>query len=143
MALVAPGRRVNCRRRRDAKCVDVSAYWNHWPCVFPQHGPGVKHLRRITLNGLQWELVRRDPQALVRGLIHSDGCRHFAVERKGKSVRRVLRYSFKNRSEDILQIFMTACGLIDVRFTRSSVTTVSVYRKEAVARLEAFIGPKQ
>jgi hypothetical protein len=21
-------------------CVDVNAYWKHWPCVFPQHGPG-------------------------------------------------------------------------------------------------------
>ncbi len=23
-------------------CVVVQAYWNHWPCLFPQHGPGRK-----------------------------------------------------------------------------------------------------
>jgi hypothetical protein len=27
----------------------VVSYWKHWPCVFPQHGPGPKHRRRIEL----------------------------------------------------------------------------------------------
>jgi len=25
-------------------CLEVSAYWKHWPCLFPQHGRGRKHL---------------------------------------------------------------------------------------------------
>src|SRR6476646_8362224 len=32
-------------------CTVVQAYWKHWPCVFPQHGPGRKHLRPIKLAG--------------------------------------------------------------------------------------------
>lgn len=140
---IAVGHSVSRYRRKDAKCIDVGAYWNHWPCVIPQHGPGPKHLRRIVLTDAQWSLIERDPESFLRGLIHSDGCRNIAVERKGNSVRRVARYSFKNRSEDILGIFAAACDLVGVYHTRSSVTTVSIYRKDAVARLDSFIGPKQ
>ena len=43
--------------------------------AFPQHGPGRKHLRRIALVDWQTELTHREPEALIRGLIHSDGCR--------------------------------------------------------------------
>ncbi|MBB4855083.1 hypothetical protein HNP40_002475 [Mycobacteroides chelonae] len=25
------------------RCVDVAMYSKHWPCLFPQHGPGRKH----------------------------------------------------------------------------------------------------
>lgn len=56
-------------------CVAVVAYWNHWPCVFPQHGPGRKHLRRIELEPWQNDVVAAYPRQLLRGLIHSDGCR--------------------------------------------------------------------
>lgn len=30
-------------------CTEVAAYSKHWPCLFPQHGPGRKHERRIEL----------------------------------------------------------------------------------------------
>jgi hypothetical protein len=26
----------------------VYSYWQHWPCLIPQHGPGKKHERQIT-----------------------------------------------------------------------------------------------
>ena len=28
-------------------CVDSHSHWKHWICLFPQHGPGPKHLRPI------------------------------------------------------------------------------------------------
>jgi hypothetical protein len=43
--------------------------------AFPQHGPGRKHHRVIALADWQLELTRAHPGALIRGLIHSDGCR--------------------------------------------------------------------
>lgn len=52
-------------------CVEVSAYWKHWPCLFPQHGRGRKHHRSIQL--AEWQQLILQPKALVRGLIHSDG----------------------------------------------------------------------
>jgi hypothetical protein len=30
-------------------CADVVSYSKHWPCLFPQHGPGRKHERKIEL----------------------------------------------------------------------------------------------
>jgi hypothetical protein len=56
-------------------CTEVAAYSKHWPCLFPQYGPGRKHERRIELAPWQQGLVDQDPRPLLRGLLHSDGCR--------------------------------------------------------------------
>lgn len=55
--------------------VVVQAHWKHWPCLFPQHGPGRKHEREIRLAARQREIVERHPEAFLRGLFHSDGSR--------------------------------------------------------------------
>ena len=71
--------RRSCRTRsagrRKIGCWEVASFSKHWPCLFPQHGPGKKHERRIELTPWQQELVDRDPRPLIRGLLHSDGCR--------------------------------------------------------------------
>jgi hypothetical protein len=77
------------------------------------------------------------PRADSAGLIHSDGTRFVASERKGRYVRRAPRYAFKNRSEDILELFWTACAATGVHCTRASQTQIAV-----VARLDEFVGPK-
>jgi hypothetical protein len=41
-------------------CTEVAAYSKHWPCLFPQHGPGRKHERTIQLTAWQQELVDLD-----------------------------------------------------------------------------------
>jgi hypothetical protein len=56
-------------------CFEVYSFSKHWICLFPQHGPGRKHERKIELTGWQQELVDADPRPLLRGLLHSDGCR--------------------------------------------------------------------
>lgn len=56
-------------------CVEIYTYWKHWPCVFPQHGPGMKHRRRIELADWQAQIAAGHPRSLLRGLMHSDGCR--------------------------------------------------------------------
>ena len=57
-------------------CVEVGSYSRHWICMFPQHGPGRKHLRSIVLRPWQEEIaLTRHPEMLLRGLIHSDGYR--------------------------------------------------------------------
>ena len=128
--------------QRRSRCVEVAAYWKHWPCFIPQHGPGRKHTRPIALAPWQRALVFTDPRAFLRGLIHSDGCRIVATERKRAYVRRAPRYAFKNRSEDILRLFCAACDAVGVHYTRSSATQVSVYSKASVTLLDEFIGPK-
>jgi hypothetical protein len=139
---IAPGKAYVLRRRHD-RAVEVSKYWKHWTCLIPQHGPGPKHTRSIVLTGWQWRIVAAHVEPFLRGLIHSDGTRIVATERKRRYVRRAPRYAFKNRSEDILQLFGAACGVAGVHFTRASPTQIAVYRKDSVAILDRFIGPKR
>jgi hypothetical protein len=54
-------------------CTEVKSYSRHWPCLFPQHGPGKKHLRKIELAGWQQVIVEQYPGEFARGLLHSDG----------------------------------------------------------------------
>jgi hypothetical protein len=139
---VRPGKCAHAYRRRDERATEVSNYWNHWPCLFPQHGPGRKHLRPILLEDWQQAIVRPRVEWFLRGLIHSDGTRIVATERKGTYVRHAPRYVFSNRSEHILGLFQDACRVAGVYCTRSSERQISVYRKFAVARMDEFIGPK-
>ncbi len=140
---VAPGKKAAILRRRGERTVEVSAYWKHWPCLIPQHGPGRKHLRPIVIRAWQRRIIAAHPEPFLRGLIHSDGSRIIATERKGDRVRRAPRYAFKNASEDILGLFGEACDLVGVHYTRASRRQIAVYSKYAVARLDEFIGPKR
>jgi len=117
---------------------ELFAYSKNWPCLFPQHGPGRKHERDIALTDWQRRLVKRWPALLLRGLIHSDGCR-FQNTGRGWSHP---RYSFANSSEDIKRIFCDACDLMGLHWTASGEKTIYVSRKADVARLDRFVGPK-
>ena len=119
-------------------CVEVGLYSKHWPCLFPQHGPGKKHSRRIALEPWQQALRDKASEEFVLGPIHSDGCRVVANDRGVASVR----YHFSNRSSDILDLFTGALDGLAIPWTRSSAHVVSVYRKAATARLDEFVGPK-
>jgi len=120
--------------------VAVSNFWQHWPCVFPQHGPNLKHLRTIELAPWQVPIVGAYPRQLLRGLIHSDGCR--VMNRVWGGRYEYPRYFFTNNSRDILQIFRDACDQIGVRHRNSKPNTISIARRADVAALDAFIGPK-
>ena len=117
---------------------ELFAYSKSWACLFPQHGRGRKHEREIALTAWQRGLVARWPALLLRGLIHSDGCR-FQNTGRGWSHP---RYSFANFSEDIKGIFCEACDLMGLHWTASGEKTIYVSRKADVATLDRFVGPK-
>ena len=123
---------------RPDRSVQVSSYSKSWPCLLPQHGTGKKHLRRIWLAEWQKDYVRKAPELLLRGLIHSDGCRFINTGRGGWSNP---RYSFTQLSTDIQRIFTNACDLLGLHWT-SSGHTIYVSRQADVARMDEFIGPK-
>jgi hypothetical protein len=140
---VTPRGRAHVLGRHGERCVEVYSYWKHWPCYLPQHGDGPKHARPIALTEWQNEIVTADVERFLRGLIHSDGTRIIATERKGRYVRRAPRYAFSNRSEDILGLFRDACELAGVHCTRASRKQIAIYSKASVSRLDEFIGPKR
>jgi hypothetical protein len=135
MRAVSPSNRVG--RVERSGCVEVYSYSKGWPCLFPQHGLGKKHLRPIYLSDWQQGLVRAAPHLLIRGLIHSDGCRFINTGTDW----RYPRYSFINLSKDIRGIFTDACDLMNLRWT-STGRTIYVSRKVDVDRVDRFVGPK-
>jgi hypothetical protein len=127
------------RQRRPGKWVEVSSYWKHWPCHFPQLGPGPKHAREIRLAEWQQVLVDRWPRELLKGLIHSDGHRFMNT---GSGHWICPRYAFTQVSTDIQNIFCEACDRLAIHWTRSGERIIYISRKADVARLDTFIGPK-
>jgi hypothetical protein len=142
MAEVLPANRAGVQRKRLERAVEAGISSKHLPCLFPQHGPGRKHQREIRLARWQEAIVARHPHALLRGLIHSDGCRAINTIRHGDKVYEYPRYHFSNRSADIKQIFCEACDRIDVEWRVMNRWEISVARRESVARLDLFVGPK-
>lgn len=140
IAAMRPAKPARVGLVRKVGCVEVYACWQHWPCLLPQHGPGRKHLRMIRLAGWQERVVAANPQFLLRGLIHSDGCR--AMNRVWAGRYSYPRYFFTNRSDDILQIFRAACDAPGIRYRNSKPDTISIARWEDVAALDTFVGPK-
>jgi hypothetical protein len=125
------------------RCVEVAMYWQHWPCLFPQHGPGPKWKRRIELAEWQAQIVEREPEAFLCGLIDSDGCRITATYREPKATRQYGRYVFSNRSEDIHKLFTDRLDALGIHWTRANFKDTAVARQRDVQKLDHFIGPKE
>jgi hypothetical protein len=144
IAAVMPGSSVG--RLRKIGCTSVNSYSKHWACLFPQHGPGMKHTRKIVLEPWQEEITGEFTQEFVRGLIHSDGCRATNRVRRpcedGDHWYEYPRYFFTNASDDIRLLFTDALDRLGIAWKRSNPRVISVARKEAVARLDGFVGPK-
>ncbi|MFI6278875.1 transcriptional regulator [Streptomyces sp. NPDC050988] len=130
--------------------VSVVGYSRHWPCFFPQHGPGKKHERAIVLESWQQEIVDAHPWEFIRGLIHSDGCRItnwttrlVAGEKKRYEYP---RYFFTNKSDDIRKLFSDTLDKVGVEWTTlargSDPFNISVARRASVALMDTHVGPK-
>ncbi|MFI0349578.1 helix-turn-helix domain-containing protein [Actinomadura sp. 9N407] len=111
-----------------------------------QHGPGRNHTRKIELVAWQQKVVDGFTEEFIRGLLHSDGCRSTnRVRRPGKEGDRWYeypRYFFSNVSTDIQRLFTDALDRIGIPWTQANKKNISVARKEGVARLDEFVGPK-
>ncbi|WP_432179729.1 helix-turn-helix domain-containing protein [Streptomyces sp. NBC_00063] len=148
MRAVLPHNSVSRVRRKG--CREVKVYSTHLWCLFPQHGPGKKHDRKIALAPWQQEIVDAHPWKFIRGLIHSDGCRitNWTTRLVGGERKRYEypRYFFTNKSDCIRQLFtgtLDALGLAWTHCTRQgNPYNISVARKADVALLDTHIGPK-
>jgi hypothetical protein len=143
MRTVFPQNRVACYRPvPQAQYVVVGVYSKAVICLFPQHGKGPKHLRQIQLMDWQTQIVREWPEDFLRGLIHSDGCRFInRVRIKGKAYE-YPRYNFTNASTDIRSLFCVTCDQLGIEWRQMNERNISIARRDSVARLDAFVGPK-
>lgn len=127
-------------------CVQVKSYSSHWACVFPQHGPGKKHERPIVLEDWQEAIVEQCPREFIRGLIHSDGCRvtnwTTRIVAGEKKRYEYPRYHFTNESADIRDLFTGTLDSLGLEWRYNNRNTVSIARRDSVAALNEFVGPK-
>jgi hypothetical protein len=131
-----------CPDARGTHCVVVQSTWRPWIMLFPQHGPGRKHLRLIALEPWQQEIVDEAPGLFLRGLIHTDGWRgRNRVRVKGKDYS-YPRYQFSNRSDDIRTLFTNTCDALGVEWRQWTRYHISVAQRASVELLDTFIGPK-
>jgi hypothetical protein len=146
MTAVAP-RRVTALLRQAGSLVVLASCGEDWRNLFPQHGPGKKHERKIELVDWQLAITREFTREFIRGLIHSDGSRcmnRFSVELPSGRVARYEypRYFFTNYSEDIRGIFCDHCELLGIRWSQSNPRNISISHRDSVAMLDTFVGPK-
>ena len=146
--LSAPHHKVTVRHHPKHRYVVVGCYARLWHDAFPQAGPGPKHERPIALADWQREITDAYPRPLLRGLIHSDGCRtvnRFKTKLPSGRVAEYAypRYFFSNLSADIRGLFCEYCDRLGVRWTQSNHRNISISHRHSVAALDQFIGPKR
>lgn len=142
MRLAMPMSRATLRRHSVHNYVNVTSYAKHWLCLFPQHGPGLKHTREIRLLRWQRGIVDRYPWRFLRGLIQSDGCRSLNTIKRPKRTYSYPRYSFSNRSDDIRGLFTEYCDVVGVEWRQMNAFNISVARRASVELMDRYIGPK-
>jgi len=120
-------------------CTEVSSFSKHWPCLFPQHGPGKKHLRKIELTVWQQELVDLDPRP--------PGPRTAALRRvPGAELGErdaVPPLPLHERVGRHPGIFGRACDQLGIEWRPNNRWSLSVARRGSVALLDEFVGPRR
>jgi LAGLIDADG-like domain len=119
-------------------CVSISVYNNSLPLIFPQHGFGRKHNRKIELTKYQLEII--DWNQLLKGLFHSDGCYY---KDRGKDY-----FNFTNVSEDIVNIFKMCCDKNKILYTqsinkKSKKITIRISRRDDVNNFKKIVETKE
>jgi hypothetical protein len=86
---------ANVPRAARTGCIALLSSHPAWLSAFPQGvGPGRKHHRSIGLVDWQREVTREFPSSLLRGLLHSDGCRSVNRFRTRLPSGRMREYSY-------------------------------------------------
>ena len=144
---VFAGRTVNIAPKHGEAATVLRVNGPEPAAAFPHHGDGKKHERPIVLAPWQREITLRHPEALLRGLIHSDGSRRasnrFSTRLPSGRIAEYAypRYFFTNYSEDIREIFREHRELI-ASAARSPVQEHVGVARDSVALLDAFVGPE-
>ncbi|MEV0290265.1 transcriptional regulator [Kribbella sp. NPDC050820] len=129
--------------RGGSAAVRIEARWKHWPCLFPQHGPGMKHRRKIELLAWQSEIVARYPESCCAGCSTPTAA--------GSSTGRASRTEgaitmratcFTNESGDIRNILTQTLDMLGIPWRQPRRNAIAVSRKAAVEMLDSFVGPK-
>jgi hypothetical protein len=123
--------------------VNLSLWNSHLPCLLPQHGPGLKHRRRIAVEDWQLASLIAAPWPFIRGCIRTDGC--VFVNRTGRY--EYLSYAFANMSRDIANLLAFTLRVVGVEYRLTSgskrgIHQLRINRRDSVALMLEQVGVK-
>lgn len=110
LGLVFPNNKVQNVQSRGCKLIGI--YNCNLPLIFPQHGSGKKHNRKIELSDWQEKFINYEQ--LIKGLFHSDGHLHIGNELVKNKNR--ISYSFTNCSRDIIEIYSKGLDSLNIKY---------------------------
>jgi intein-encoded DNA endonuclease-like protein len=143
LQILLPENFINIHKKKTSNCFVVCTYSKKLLDLFPQHGIGKKHNRKLELTDWQKKIIEKHPQEFIRGCIQSDGCIYF--QSVGKYSYK--KYSFTNRSEDIIDFFLLAlkfCGIEKKKyFHPKGQFVVQNFNKNDLEILESIISVKE
>jgi hypothetical protein len=123
-------------------CIYLSVYNNELQEIFPQHGPGCKHNRKINL--LKWQSEILINVEFMRGLIHSDGCFYKEIINNKYHYD---RFMFSNKSADLHELFQSTCDKINLEYDfqhkGDGIWQTRISKKDSVNKLKQIIGTKE
>ena len=138
-----PANRVDVVQSSAGNWASLSVYHRHLPCLFPQVGPGMKHLRPIRPELWQWAIIATAPWPFIRGCIQTDGC--VFINKTGPY--EYLSYHFGNMSRDIALLFVFALKRVGVEYRHTSgckrgMHNVRINRRASVLTMLGHVGVK-
>lgn len=126
---IFPNNIISIFRWHCDNCKVIILYNNNLAEIFPQHGPGKKHLRKIELLDWQKEIINKYPREFLCGLIDSDGCRFLC--------NNYLYYQFTNKSEDIKDMFCDVCKILGIEYLRyNKYKNIRISKRKSVEKIE-------
>lgn len=109
-----PSNTVSHLQQHRSRCLEIKIHNKSLPHFFPQHGTGKKHNRDVSLRDWQWDIVWKEPECFIKGLIDSDGshCIHQQII-NGVNYSR-MKYQFTNKSLDIVDMYLKVMARLNI-----------------------------
>jgi hypothetical protein len=99
------------------------AYSKILPLLFPQYGLGKKHDRKMNLEKWQQDIISEYPKEFIRACFQSDGSLYL----QSVGPYKYLSYNFTNKSEDIIDWFLSTLKLININKEKYWHKTKEIY----------------
>lgn len=141
ISVLLPENSINKHRHSKCNANLITVYSRKLVDLFPQHGPGKKHQRKLELAEWQRTIINKYPSEFLRACFQSDGC-IYTLKNGGRY------YSFSNMSEDIMDWFLSALSSIGInkqktRSVKSKIFIVQISKKSDVEILQSIIAYKE
>lgn len=118
---------VNNKKCNNQNMEIITVHNTQLDVYFPQHGLGKKHERDVSLKPWQQEIVDKEPECFIKGLIDTDGSSYIRTNIVNGVARTYPSYSFTNKSKDIMNMCQSAFKTLGIEVNRTT-------RKDGVSR---------